>query len=128
MNEKWKSKKGIGYLVVSLILLVIVIALINVSGGKKPEQAQEPKVEHDKISASVMAEEFVRQKLKSPASAKFPWYDDSMIKDLGDGRYIYKSYVDSQNSFGALVRTNFTCCIKYAGDNKWECESLEFKD
>ena len=47
------------------------------------------------------------------------------MKDLGGGRYEVNSYVDSQNSFGATIRTHFKGVIE-KGD-KWYLESLEFQ-
>lgn len=45
--------------------------------------------------------------LKSPASAQFP---DEMLSIIGDCTqgYHISGYVDSQNSFGALIRNDFT--------------------
>ena len=106
-----------------LIVIIVIISVLIVSCGSDESK---PKPEHDKIGAAVMAEEFIKKELKSPGSAKFPWYNDSMVTDLGNGKYRYVSYVDSQNGFGALLRTNFICTVKYVGDKKWSLESLDF--
>ena len=103
-------------------LLVVFIFTITSCGGNS-----EPKQEHSKASASVMAEEFVKEKLISPGSAKFQPFLDTDIQDLGSGRYKITSYVDSQNKLGALVRSNYVCTVKYAGGNKWLLEDLQVK-
>ncbi len=61
----------------------------------------------------IKAMDYVKGVLKSPSTAKFPnileW---SIWKE--DGIYIIQSYVDAQNGFGALVRSEFQ--IKSDGD------------
>ena len=54
--------------------------------------------------------------LKSPSTADFPNVlgDDWIV--VRDSDYFYvKSYVDSQNSFGAMLRTNFICRYVWDG-------------
>lgn len=68
---------------------------------------------------------FVEQKLVSPKTADFPFGGFQHVKDLGSGLYEVDSYVDSQNSFGATVRTRFVGTIR-KGENKWYLESLDF--
>lgn len=50
----------------------------------------------------------VRNKLKSPTSAKF--YDDAL--PAWDGSmWSWSSYVDAQNGFGAMIRSPFSCVV-----------------
>lgn len=118
-TQKPKSK-----LVGCGVLLFIFIALVVIATNSCESK---PKQEHSKAAASVMAEQFVKDKLKSPGSAKFQSFSDQNITDIGDGRYTIAAWVDSQNSFGALIRTKYICTVKYAGDDKWQLENLEFK-
>jgi hypothetical protein len=80
---------------------------------------------HDKMEAFVMSQDFVKQRLKSPKSADFPWYDQKFVTDKGDGQYVVVSYVDAKNSFGADLRANYVCELRYVGDNKWQCETCD---
>lgn len=48
----------------------------------------------------------VRGKLKAPSSARF---EDREVPMLSGGQWNWVSYVDAQNSFGAQIRSNFTC-------------------
>ena len=48
---------------------------------------------------------------KAPATADFASYSDSAVVNKGDGTYIVVSYVDAQNSFGAKIRTRYTCTV-----------------
>lgn len=78
----------------------------------------------DPISAFVMSQSFVKDRLKAPATAEFPWYDESMVTPLGKEKYIVRSYVDAQNAFGALIRNNYTCRLAYQGNDKWLLEDI----
>ena len=92
---------------------------------QKASQAQA--VEHDSLSAYVMAQDFVSSQLKSPSTAKFQNYSKDLVQDLGSGRYKISAYVDAQNSFGAMMRNQFTCTVKYVGNKKWVSENVELK-
>ncbi len=61
----------------------------------------------------VIAQEIVSNNLKSPKSADFPslWSDEVKMKRNKD-MIIVQSYVDAQNSFGALVRNQWTVEFK----------------
>lgn len=67
----------------------------------------------------------VKNKLKCPSTADFPWlYDD--IKYLGKQSYAVLGHVDSQNSFGAMVRTYYLGQVKQVSKGTWQLISLTF--
>jgi len=78
--------------------------------------------------AWIMAQDFVKKRLVSPGSADFGgMFEQSFedcVTDLGKGRYLVKGWVDSQNRFGAELRSNFTCTLTYLGNDQWQCEWL----
>lgn len=82
--------------------------------------------------AAVICNNLVRQSLKSPSSAKFPWVPDMSRRPNRD--YYVTSYVDSQNGFGAMIRTDFTCNVRYVSDDfdawdspdSWDVVELNF--
>jgi hypothetical protein len=88
-----------------------------------------PAPEHDKIGAWVMAQQFVKDGLKSPGSADFGSVfgeyqkADDCVTDLGDGKYQVRGWVDAQNAFGATLRSNFTVTLKYVGGGNWQAVS-----
>lgn len=65
-------------------------------------------------TAKSLCEGAMSAQLVAPASAKFPFLDATIFHH---DRQIYDvtSYVDSQNVFGAMMRTNFTCTIQFNG-------------
>jgi hypothetical protein len=79
----------------------------------------------DALTAWTMAQSFVERHLKAPSTAKYPWGYSDRVKSLGGGRYLVNAYVDSQNSFGAQLRSNFTATLRHAGGDSWVCEYLE---
>ena len=81
----------------------------------------------DEVLAHVMATNFVKRELKSPATAKFPYTSDRDVKivKLAECRFQILSYVDSQNSYGAMLRSRFTVTMDGAPDGKsWRAEQL----
>ncbi len=81
----------------------------------------------DKISAYLMSETFVKRRLKAPSSAAFPGHTDATIVRIGCGSWHVSSYVDAQNSFGALIRTRFSVVMSYDGEQTWHIESINMK-
>lgn len=63
-------------------------------------------------------ENFIPGKLKAPASAKF---SGESVTHAGE-TYTVSGQVDSENSFGALIRAPFTCVMRSDGD-KWDLDS-----
>ena len=88
-----------------------------------------PKPEELSSAAFVISKGYVKQSLKSPATADFPLLD-SQTRHLGEGRYAASSYVDAQNSFGAKLRTYWSTELRYKGAGlpadpaSWELISL----
>lgn len=60
-------------------------------------------------------QKFIEAGLRSPGSAKHPAYTDEAVSDQ-DPIYVVTSMVDSQNGFGALLRTHYRCEVRREGD------------
>lgn len=60
--------------------------------------------------AALFAQAVEIQALKSPASAVFCSVEEMSIT-YENGVYVVQGYVDSQNSYGAIIRTPFKCSI-----------------
>lgn len=89
------------------------------------------KTEDNSTMAYIKMEHIVTDRLKAPSTAKFPGIFDGRQEHttrLVNQRYKIVSYVDSQNSFGAMIRTHFAGVIKQVGNDQWELESLEFRE
>ena len=68
-------------------------------------------------------ERAVETQLVSPGSADFSGALGSDISENG-GSYTVIGYVDSENSFGASLRSDFTCQLRETGDNNLELVDL----
>lgn len=82
------------------------------------------------IEAFIECKSFVKNKLKAPTTAKFPFSDYNAVNQ-GNGRYTIFSYVDSQNSFGAMLQTKYACqlhAVRAPDSNlvSWVLESIVF--
>lgn len=84
----------------------------------------------DKAEAWVMAQQFVRDRLRSPASADFGSIlgehqsYEKCVSTLGGGRFAVEGWVDAQNSLGVKLRHDFTCRLQYLGEDRWQVEDL----
>lgn len=75
-----------------------------------------------------MSQLFVKDALKAPSTAKFPVYSEDMVVDGGDGSFIVSAYVDAQNSFGAMMRSNYVCIMQYdKATDEWALKGLDIK-
>ena len=94
---------------------------------KKAEEEAERQKElcSDDIQAFLAAKEFMKQRLKSPSTADFPFLrDGSQITTLECGHFKVRSFVDAQNSFGAMIRTNYEAVLRHSGGGNWTLEAL----
>jgi len=124
-SKKTKNKSGcLNWFIIGAVLLIIIYSI----GSNGDDSSSSSSTSTKKFLAYNYAEDFVEKKIKSPSTATFPGVTekDRHITDIGGGIYKIKSWVDSQNGFGAIIRTNFSCTIIFEGDNV-RCENLIFE-
>jgi len=86
---------------------VLVIGGCVWSGSRANNQHQGP------TDASVSScERAVKAQLKSPSTAEF---SDHRWGDRSGGGFILKGSVDSENGFGAMIRSTWICEINASG-------------
>lgn len=100
------------------VVLVALTGLVSACGGSGG--ASDEPGEGDKFSAAVMCEEFVKDRLKAPATAEF----DTEPGTKSGRAWVVQGVVDSENGFGAMLRSDFTCRLRYAGDDEWRLVKL----
>jgi hypothetical protein len=117
-------KRGIILILLVGIVIAISIACSSTDSPRKTSTFDEP----SEGDAAFMSQEFVKKNLKAPSTAKFPnpYGRDIDCTKLGNNRFKVVSYVDAENSFGAMIRTNYVAVVKYKGSEHWTLESLEF--
>ena len=100
----------------NLFYLLFILPLMYSCGGNSGPS---------ELEASVVIQDFVKEKLKSPSTAEFEPGIVNAVRKVEENTYEASSYVDSQNSFGATVRTNFKCRVKWKSEYTWSLVSLE---
>ncbi len=118
-----EQKKRFNQNDIALIAVVIFVAAWWVWPSRSPAEPAQSESRDRKTEAWVMCQQFVEARLKSPASAEFPWGSAPYVTRLPDDRYRARAYVDAQNSFGAMLRNDFNCVVEWTGE-RWELESL----
>jgi len=123
-----ESSGGIsGWHVAILFIAVIVIGFV-VSQNKSPtiSTINGGDVSHSDSGSEVainMAELFVRKSLVAPSTAKFCPHDEAKVVRLDDGCYIVTGWVDAQNSFSAMIRTDWCYEVQPLGGHEWRLVS-----
>lgn len=104
-----------------IILSLIIITFVSCNSNKKKDE------NYSKIEAYNSAERVVKRGLKSPKTAEFPSLStkNSHVNQINKNEFSVDSWVDSQNSFGALIRTKFSCKVIFIKD-KVKVEDLNF--
>lgn len=69
------------------------------------------KIDAEQAAAVAACESAVRDQLKSPATAQFTITDNGVAGPDENVRGTVTGTVDSQNGFGALLRSSWTCTI-----------------
>lgn len=132
-DRKMKPFFTISFYIVVAVFVISVFALTKFIDSRiptnAPSQSAQPAHEDkaDKTEAIIMAEKFVKDRLVSPSSAKFPWRSsETTAVKVDEDTWVISSYVDSQNKFGAMLRTYYIAKVKYLGNDKWQLLDLEF--
>lgn len=80
------------------------------------------------LSAFNVCKDFVKDRLRAPGTASFRnFFEDDgevQVSGTGSGPYTVRSSVDSENGFGANVRTNFVCEVRNTGGENWRLVNL----
>lgn len=94
-------------IVVTIVVTVMVLNPATTSGTKPPT-----KPVGKSVQAAQLCQQAVLDRLKSPATASF----SNVTAELFNQTYTVKGSVDSQNSFGGLARSDWSCEIFAGGD------------
>ncbi len=102
---------AIGCLVLAAVVIGIPVACVAANSGGGSD-TWEPTASE----ARSVCEGWVKDKLKAPSTADFQDGDTTG----GPTSYTITGTVDAENSFGAQIRSSWTCAIRYMDrDQKW---------
>jgi len=86
------------------------------------------KNKYSKIEALIESRQFVEKRLKAPSTADFSNESEKSVKKINDTTFLVTGYVDSENSFSAKLRNNYSCKIVFFDKlNKVSCVDLLIK-
>lgn len=71
---------------------------------------------HSDDDAFYCATLIVEDYLKAPSTAKFCKLSDATVTHLGNGEYMVTGWVDAENSYGAMIRSDFV--VTYTATEK----------
>lgn len=112
----WQKGRNIALVVAGVFALVVAFVAVSVMTGPRSSPGSTD-TDGDELGAWVVCQQQMDKQLKAPATAEYPSSREVRISKSGS-TYTIRGWVDSQNSFGALVRTDFICtAISTGGDN-----------
>lgn len=121
--------KSIAAIITVLLVVGLIIGFVSCCIGSGTSSTPTTKSEQSlEIEAFVGSQMVVEDNLKSPSSAKFPLYTDSKVsvKKIAENKYSVSAYVDSENSFGAMIRNYYTCTVTLLDNDRYRVEDLKF--
>lgn len=125
-NELTGILKFFGYMAAALAAISLLNSCLGLKGSSEPDAASN---KCSQIMAHIMANEFVQKRLVSPSTAKFPKFSDPAVRIQEDPGCVFSvfGYVDSQNRFGAMIRTEFVAVVfreDKPGGNIWKARQI----
>ena len=135
-EEKAKRRRAFqrlvkGYTAGMLLLVGSCGACFYLIGNMEPGEWTGP----NGFTGSLFCEDHARSQLKAPSTAEFPRFVEAVLVGSQDQPFTEQvwavlSYVDSQNSFGATIRTSYACILKppTSQDESWEIVHFQFDE
>ena len=125
LRGKEEATTGMGVVSGTIVFLVAVFIflLAQCTGGSEDKQPSSGSSRT--VEAFTICQMFVEDRLVAPATANFGGAPSQATTRLGANRYQVDAYVDSENNFGAQIRTEYSCTVSYnSGGDSWTLESL----
>jgi len=87
-------------------------------------EAKRREAEGKKADAYTMSQQFIKDKLKAPSSARFPPRGDPAVVvtwDEKEEKFTVMAWVEAQNVFGTYLRSKYLCVLWPTGGDMWRC-------
>lgn len=111
-------KKKRFFKVVLLCLSFVLCMGLFVGCGGNIEESAEDKARHEKFEIYKNTNDLISQKLKAPSTAEFQEFDESLVEKISENEFKVKGYVDSENGFGAKIRSDWSCTVRIEGEGE----------
>lgn len=114
-----KKKPGCLAQTVMFVALMSMVGWCSYSADQE-KRNETPEIRREKYcgrngrsDAAIVAQFFIKEKLKAPSTASFASNSESNVIVAGECEFIIRSYLDAQNSFGAKLRSDYYVNLKY---------------
>lgn len=110
-------------------LLAVAAVTAGAAGCAPRDPCADTPLNRDR--ALFATESAVKERLRAPASARFPTNhvgQGAGVILLGECRFHVRSWVDSQNGFGAMLRSTYTAEVVPTSDGRYQIESLRISE
>jgi hypothetical protein len=115
------------YLLIAILALFVISGIVSTCQDEKPKTAEQIERENES-GAYLVSQDFIKRNLKAPSTATFAKHnygeDPARVVKLDNGNYGVSIWVDSQNGFGAMIRTKFVLEVKPNGGDMWSLVSI----
>lgn len=107
------------------VVFFIIFLVFKCSCSETDQEIANRTEQNSEFTAYYNSQQCVKELLKSPSTAEFPSGSNQFVTKIDEDTYLINSYVDSQNSFGAMLRTNYVCQVTLNSDDTYTCDSVE---
>lgn len=129
MASKRGSETNIRIALSIAAIAVVMVWVWYFNWNSSPKRAEEQALKDcdNTTMAFVMSQNFVKQRLKAPGTAEFPFITDREVR-VGvapNCTFDVSAYVDAKNGFGASIRNRYTAKMSYdTATRMWRAEQL----
>lgn len=107
----------------SAALLALTVAACSGSSSTDDSEETTPEVPEvtrvSELEARLQCENSVENQLKSPATADFSANRENTYTEIADDGLQVNGWVDSENAFGATVRSEWQCLVTPSGEDQF---------
>lgn len=119
--EELAKRRQANKVIFPITAILVVLLFYGLCKSNKPGNVTK---QISKMDAAVMAKSFVEQNLKAPATADFGPVRDENVDQLNDTTFTVRGYVDAENTFGAKLRNNYTCTVRFMPNDRAVCDAI----
>lgn len=104
-------------------LIILLICIGSFSSSSSPSTPATNPAASREIDSMVFGEYVIKESLKSPSTAEFTKTKAYELTDQKDV-WVVNGYVDSQNGFGAMIRSSWEVQLDYRDGKAGEIKSV----
>ena len=119
MNNNPNELSWTGAIVIVVTILGLIIGIVQCVNPNKSKQEDMDSYGHIKKDAQFIAKYEISNRLKAPSTAEFEW--NPTTNRIGDS-WTVSGYVDAQNSFGAMIRSNYSIKITFSSKDDYKVD------